>query len=161
MRLIIYNFDHLIKRFPTYQSNVEKILHGINETFGIDLIQSITENLNDLNFAEIANSAFNSLTTIFGNALMITFYVVFLFIEQSNFKAKIKLLFKGEQLDSILDLLADTEHSVSQYIGLKTVISLVTGTASYIVLLAFGVESAIFWAFLIFILRMVFCISTF
>jgi AI-2 transport protein TqsA len=153
MRLIIYNFDNLIRRFPSYQANVEKILHEINIRFGIDLIQSITHNLSELNYADIANTAFNSLTTLFGNALMITFYVVFLFIEQSNFKAKIRLLFKGEQLESMLDLLSDTEHSVSQYIGLKTIISLITGAASYIVLLAFGVESAIFWAFLIFVLN--------
>ncbi len=153
LRLIVYNFDNLIRKFPSYQTNVESILHTINDTFGIDLILSITESLNDLNLADIANTAFNSLTTIFGNALMITFYVVFLFIEQSNFKTKIRLLFKGERLTSILDLLSDTEHSVSQYIGLKTVISLLTGAASYIVLLSFGVESALFWAFLIFILN--------
>jgi AI-2 transport protein TqsA len=152
-RLMIYNFDNLIRRFPTYQGNVESILKTINNTLGIDVVQSLMESLNNLNYAELANTAFNSLTSVFGNALMITFYVVFLFIEQSNFKAKIRLLFKGEKLEPVADLLTDIEHSVSQYIGLKTVISLITGAASYIVLLLFGVESALFWAFLIFLLN--------
>jgi AI-2 transport protein TqsA len=152
-KLMIYNFENLIYRFPSYQGNVESILQTINKTFGIDLIRTITENLTNLNYADIANQAFNSVTSAFGNVLMITFYVIFLFIEQHNFKAKINLLFKDENRSSIKDLLYDIEHSVSQYIGLKTVVSLMTGAISYIVLLIFGIESALFWAFLIFLLN--------
>jgi AI-2 transport protein TqsA len=152
-QLILYNFENLVNRFPTYQPNYEKILSTINGKFGIDLVQSATDSLSKLDFAELANTAFASLTSLLGNLLMIIFYVVFLFIEQANFKAKIRMLFKGKELHAILDLLYDTEHSVSQYIGLKTVISLVTGAMSYVVLLLFGVESAIFWSFLIFLLN--------
>jgi AI-2 transport protein TqsA len=154
-RLIVYNFENLIERFPTYQSNFEKILRIINEKFGIDLVFSITQALREINVTDLANVAFSSLTSILGNALMIVFYVVFLFIEQTNFRAKIRLLFKGKELHTVLDLLNDVEHSVSQYIGLKTLISLITGLLSYVVLLSFGVESAVFWAFLIFLLNFI------
>lgn len=154
-RLIVYNFQNLIDRFPSYQSNFEKILQRINEKMGIDVIFSVTKALSEINVGDVANVAFSSLTSILGNALMIVFYVVFLFIEQTNFRAKVRMLFKGKELHTVLDLLNDVEHSVSQYIGLKTLISLVTGVLSYAVLLFFGVESAIFWAFLIFLLNFI------
>jgi AI-2 transport protein TqsA len=154
-RLIVHNFENLIARFPYYEANVEKMLLAINDRLGIDLMRTITEGVSDLNYAEMANAAFNSFSSLMGNALMIVFYVVFLFIEQSNFKAKIRLLFKGKELHTVLDLLHDVENSISQYIGLKTLISLITGVVSYIVLLLFGVESAVFWAFLIFLLNFI------
>ena len=152
-KMIIYNFQYLINTMPLYQKNLERILFQVNDLLGIDLIKTLTENLNQLDYSNIANSVFNSISLLLGNALMIFFYVLFLVIEQSNFSKKLKLIFKGEQLREVGELLNDIEHSITQYIGLKTLISLMTGVISYFVLLAFGIKSAFFWAFLIFVLN--------
>lgn len=160
-QMMVNNFEYLIKSIPTYQSNLESILTSINESFGIDLLKTISEKLNSLNYTAIFNSVINSLTSFLGNALMIVFYVVFLFIEQSNFKSKLHILFKGEDHSQVVQILQEIEHSITQYIGLKTVISIITGLACYIVLVSFGIKSSLFWAFLIFVLNFIPYIGSF
>jgi predicted PurR-regulated permease PerM len=51
------------------------------------------------------------------------------------------------------ETLAQIDHSISKYISLKTLVSLITGFASYIVLKLIGLDAPIFWAFLIFLLN--------
>jgi predicted PurR-regulated permease PerM len=45
------------------------------------------------------------------------------------------------------------DHSVQQYVALKTLVSLATGILSYFSLLFIGVDAPAFWAFLIFVLN--------
>ncbi|HCM78076.1 MAG TPA: AI-2E family transporter, partial [Cytophagales bacterium] len=51
----------------------------------------------------------------------------------------------------IQEVLNEIYQSTNKYITLKTVISLLTGGLSYIVLMLFGVDYAFLWAFLIFL----------
>jgi predicted PurR-regulated permease PerM len=153
--MMVSNFEYLIKSIPSYQENLETVLNTINETFGVDLLKTITEKINTINYSAVLNSVFNSLTSFLGSALMIVFYVIFLFIEQSNFKTKLHLLFKGESYQQVVEILNETEHSITQYIGLKTIVSVLTAAASYVVLLSFGVKSSLFWTFLIFVLNFI------
>ena len=46
-------------------------------------------------------------------------------------------------------------HSIGNYVGLKTVVSLLTGFLSYFALLFIGVDAPLFWAFLIFVLNFI------
>jgi predicted PurR-regulated permease PerM len=160
-QMIIHNLEFLIKSIPSYQSNLEFVLKSINDSLGIDLVKTISEKMSTLNYTGIVNSIINSLTSFLGNVLMIVFYLMFLFIEQSNFKSKIKLLFKGEEHQQIIQIIQEIEHSITQYIGLKTVISTITGLACYIVLISFGLKSSLFWAFLIFVLNFIPYIGSF
>ena len=50
-------------------------------------------------------------------------------------------------------ILRKIEDSISNYLRLKTYVSLLTGVLSYFVLLLVGVDGAPFWAFLIFLLN--------
>jgi predicted PurR-regulated permease PerM len=50
-------------------------------------------------------------------------------------------------------LVKKIDKSISNYIALKTLVSLLTGFLSYFVLLIIGVDAPLFWAFLIFVLN--------
>ncbi len=49
-----------------------------------------------------------------------------------------------------MEILEKIERSISRYVGLKTLISFITGLLSYFALLYVGIDSPIFWAFIIF-----------
>ena len=59
---------------------------------------------------------------------------------------------QNEQVDKLLEKIGG---SVSNYLRLKTLVSLVTGILSYIALWMIGVDAPEFWAFLIFILNFI------
>ena len=87
---------------------------------------------------------------------MIIFYVTFIFIEETLIEQKIKLMFTDQkQSENVLSILTKIDKSMSSYISLKSSISLLSTTFSYFILLAVGIESPLFWAFLIFMLNFI------
>jgi predicted PurR-regulated permease PerM len=128
----------------------------INDTFDINLRSLLGDYATDLDFAFILSTVVNSLTDILGNAFLIALYVLFLLIEESIFSAKLKAIFpESDRFERVDGIVRKIENAVTDYIGLKTLVSLITGVLSYIVLLILGIDSPVFWAFLIFLLNFI------
>ena len=53
------------------------------------------------------------------------------------------------------NLVNKIDHSIGNYVALKTLTSLMTGFLSYFALLFIGIDAPLFWAFLIFILNFI------
>jgi predicted PurR-regulated permease PerM len=60
-----------------------------------------------------------------------------------------------KKYNSVNQLVSKIDRSISNYIALKTLVSLLTGFFSYFVLIAIGVDAPLFWSFLIFILNFI------
>lgn len=155
-RILTGSIRNLARSYPRYQHNIKLISDLINSTFNIDLADMIKNYAGDLDFGSILGSIFSSLTDILSNTFMIFIYVLFIFLEEKYFFKKLRLLFAIEsQYDSVKEILSKIERSISRYIGLKTLVSLITGLLSYLTLMAIGVEAPIFWSFLIFLLNFI------
>lgn len=155
-QMLLINSQALINSFSIYQGNIDSLVAQINELTGINVSQTITDKLSDVEIAKIVNPILNSITGIMGNIMMVLFYLIFLFIEESNFKKKMHLIFSNpEKYTEIKVLLGNIEHSITHYIGLKTLISFISATVCFITLFAFGVNSPLFWASLIFIMNFI------
>lgn len=160
--MLILNSQHFIESFSNYQSNIDESLAQLNNSFGVDLSEKISENIQNFEISKVINPVLNSITGIMGSLMMVLFYLLFLFIEESNFKKKLHLIFsKPEKFEQIKRLLINIEHSITHYIGLKTLISFVSSSVCFIVLFAFGVDSPLLWSFVIFILNFIPIIGAF
>ena len=85
---------------------------------------------------------------------LIALYVVFLFAAQSSFSKKMEHLFPDIQRRAqAAKVGARIRTSVEKYIGVQTVISLMQTVISYIAMTALGLDNALFWALVIFILN--------
>jgi predicted PurR-regulated permease PerM len=154
--LLVYNIKALSHSSATYTANLDKMANMLNDTFNINLRSLLGDYATDLDFASILTTVVNSLTDILGNAFLIALYVLFLLIEESVFSVKLKAIFpESDRFDRVDGIIREIENAVTDYIGLKTLVSLVTGVLSYIVLLILGVDSPVFWAFLIFLLNFI------
>jgi predicted PurR-regulated permease PerM len=139
-----------------YSSNIERVADQINQLLGINMGEEAIKMLNDFEFESYLNSLFNSISEVIGSTVMITFYTIFLFFEEALFERKINLIFTNpEQKTAFSETINKIEESLSSYLTLKSLISLLTTTLSYFVLLAIGVDSAPFWAFLIFMFNFI------
>jgi len=155
-KMLSSSINSLAKSYPKYEANVDLLIHEANETFNIDLVEMMKGHLGDFDFGMILGSILNSLSDILSNTFMIIIYAVFIFLEEAYFKPKLKNMFEeGGRFDQVLGIMQSIEVSVAKYLGLKTLVSLITGVLSYIVLLIIGIDSPVFWAFLIFILNFI------
>jgi AI-2 transport protein TqsA len=154
VKMITNNIQMLSLNLKEYEANIDSSIISINNTFEIDLLQQLKGFTEGVNFSKLFKIILNSLRDLFSNAFMILLYVVFLILEESVFKHKIKAIYrKRESFLHATALLAKIDKSIADYLTLKTIVSLLTGGLSYLVLFFMKVDAPVFWAFLIFLLN--------
>lgn len=154
--VITANINALARSYKKYEANLDILIIQANEALNLDIMQTIKDHSGDFDFGAALSAIFNSLTDILSNAFMILLYALFIFLEQTYFRTKLKNLFpEPERFEKVSGILEKVDSSISKYLGLKTLVSFLTGGLSYIALLIIGIDSPIFWAFLIFILNFI------
>lgn len=152
--LISSNIQVLNSNREAYQSKIKGLAVNLEQSFNINIASKFTEFLGGLNFSEILGSLLGSISDLFGNTFAIVLYVLFMLLEESYFQIKLSSLFKNtDDFKNTKSIISKIEKSISSYISIKTLTSLLTGFFSFIALAIIGVDAAIFWAFLIFLLN--------
>ena len=81
-------------------------------------------------------------------------YVVFLFAAQSSFPKKMDDLFPDSEKRGQAAKVGDRiRESIEKYLSVQTIISLMQTVISYIGMTALGLDNALFWALVIFVLN--------
>ncbi|MFK8044392.1 MAG: AI-2E family transporter [Crocinitomicaceae bacterium] len=154
INVLVDNIALLGKQIPVYEENLKAVNESVLDSFDINIFDRIKNYAGDFKLTKILSPLLNSLSDIFANGFMVILYVLFLFLEETVFRQKLKKVFSSEkQFGEVSEILAKINESTSSYITLKTIISVITGVASYIALAIIGVDTPIFWAFLIFLMN--------
>ena len=153
-KIFTSNINALAVASQSYDTNISAIIEKLSVYMTVDVTDTLKAQLGKSNLSEVLSLIFNSLTELFGNLFMIIIYVLFIFLEEANFHKKLMLAFanKGQQ-EKISVVLDEIEASITDYLGLKTLVSFITGFLSYLVLLFIGIDAPVFWAFLIALLN--------
>ena len=95
-----------------------------------------------------------STDNVFSQIMMIIIYVAFLFAAQSSFPKKMDELFPDETRRARAGHVAiRIRTAVEKYLSVQTLMSLIQTVLSYIVMVSLGLDNALFWAMVIFILN--------
>lgn len=155
-QILVASTRSLTKSYAEYKQNVQVLAKNVRGMVDIDINEFLTEQLSGLDFASIFSALLNSLTDLLGSTVMIVIYALFIFLEEGNFGKKLRLLYPDkDKYDNALKMLNRIEDSVNQYLGLKILVSLLTGLLSFVALKIIGIDGPAFWAFLIFLLNFI------
>ncbi len=153
-KLLMVNINILTKSYSLYEGNVQVLINQINELFKINILEYFKSKSSSFNFGNILQNIIESITNLVSNTFIIIIYALFILLEETHFYAKLKTVISDhDHFTQLTDVLDKIDRSVSKYIGLKTLVSFITGFASYIALFFIGVDAPLFWAFLIFLLN--------
>lgn len=156
IEVLISNISELANSYEKYQTNLQKVLDTAKTTLDIDLEKRLTSIVQNFDVGSMVSSLVNSLSGFLGNMMMILIYALFIFLEETSIKEKIHKVFDTkENYDWFMKLVRQMGASLFNYLRLKTLVSLVTGILSYVALLLVGIDSPMFWAFLIFLLNFI------
>ncbi len=154
--ILLVNIRNLVDNYPKYVANIEVIIKNINDLFNINIIDNFKTQAEGFNLTKLVSNILQSLTDLLSNTFLIIIYTLFIFLEESNFSNKLKNVYTDKaRYNNLNHILLNIEKSIANYIGVKTMTSLSTGVLSYIVLLIIGIDSPLFWAFLIFIFNFI------
>jgi len=156
-QILLNSFNNIIKSHHNYDNNISELIKTINQQFNIDIHSYVKTQTSEINIGILAEKLFDAISNIVSSTLMIVLFAVFIFIEEIHLGNKLNQIFfySPKKLKKINATLHDIEWSVARYLGIKTLISLLTGFLSYVVFLFFNLDFAIFWAFLIFLLNFI------
>ena len=143
---------------PDYQQRLDvivaRLLRFAAENLNSD--QSI-ENLGDLvnpgwamGFAAII---LNGVKDVLTNVFLIFFTMIFILLEASTVSTKVEAAFgrRAESLESLRDFLSN----LGRYLGIKTVVSLMTGFLAWLLTWSLGLDFPLLWGMLAFLLNYV------
>lgn len=143
--------------FPKYGQKINDILVSISERLPIPSKELEPFNLMDqLNFNNIGNMLLSTLGTFVSflyNLFLILIFLVFILAGRGETEAKIFRSFNREQGETFIQIKNNIDTQIQRYLGIKTVVSFITGLLATVVLLFFGVDFAIVFGFLTFILN--------
>ncbi|MEM9293165.1 MAG: AI-2E family transporter [Acidobacteriota bacterium] len=152
--------DRFTNRLPFYEERVRTELMDL--TSQVKLPQVLDQNITvddllgevELSSAlSLAAGVLTSFSSAFGNFLLILATVFFMLLEASSLPDKIRSAF-GAKSDT-LDYLRRVTRDIKRYLSIKTVVSLATGALIGLWALIIGVDFALLWAILGFLLNYV------
>lgn len=152
--IISNSIKDLTASYGEYEPNIESIIKQLSGYLHVDILTAVKSVIGDFNYGSVLGNIANGVSGLLGDTFMIVIYALFIFLEESSLIKKSRKIFTTEKAYKRMNsILKKIEFSISNYLRLKTYVSLLTGILSYLVLFFVGVDSAPFWAFLIFLLN--------
>ena len=163
MVMILYTSgQRLITLYPRYEVRIREIYIWVALIFELpyDEYMSIFDNIwgqADVRtqVREMTLAFTNGLINFITNAFMVALFMIFLLFEAVYFREKLDNAFSGERAEKIKKISADVMTQVTRYLFIKFVISAFTGVVVGIGLWFVGVELAVVWGLIQFILNFI------
>lgn len=152
--VIAGQIDAVSAAWPNYVKRFEELLSEAVSAVGPDVASRVRETMAQFDLTSSIRSFLGSAQTFLVGLLLVLLYSAFLFVEARHAPQKIRTIFgTGDGADDVAEILSHMSSSLRQYFGVKTVMSVLTGLGSYVVLRLVGLDFPETWAFLIFLLN--------
>lgn len=155
LSLVINNANDLVEKLASYKisENLSNILHS-------DLLNSIDWKGYETTLKSNATTYISDFTTylssFFSYFFLVILYTVFVFSESANFKEKLTNTIQSkESLIQYVRKFREIDESITTYLVLKTFVSIITASITFLILLIIGVDAPFFWAFLVFLMNFI------
>jgi predicted PurR-regulated permease PerM len=152
----------LLTLYPKYEARLTEIYVWAARFFELSYNDQLSffENLWSQigirnNVRIITLSLSNNFFSFLRDALMVVLFMVFLLFEAVFFKEKLNRAFEGERAVQIKKISSDLMTQITRYLSIKFIISLITGLVVGIGLRIVGVEFAVVWGVIQFILNFI------
>jgi predicted PurR-regulated permease PerM len=108
------------------------------------------------NATSIAQIAGNVASSLVGDMVLVFIYVAFLIVSAGAFSKQLDEIFKRPKDRTRARLIGqEIRHTMEQYLWVQTALSIVSTLLTYVTLLIIGLDNALFWAFVIFVLNFI------
>ena len=144
------------RALPAYQARLDAIVKGMFEfiaaRFDSDLAVEGLRDIVDPGWAMgVVVTMLNSIREVLTNVFLIFLTMVFLLLEASSMPTKLNAAMGGN--DASFENQTDFLDNIGRYLGIKTLVSMVTGVSAGVLTWAIGLDFPLLWAMLAFLLN--------
>lgn len=161
--ILINGVNSFAEASPVYEEKIVRWL-GVGSAWARDALERLgleeyaLQPADAVNLPAVARFVAGSLGGVLsatGDLILASLYLIFLLMGSQSFPAKLKIAFRPEVSSRVGAALESIDANIRRYLAAKTLISLITAAIVTIILLAFGVDFAIFLGLLTFFLNFI------
>lgn len=161
--LLYSTVNAFVNAFPKYQDRLSLLLYEgsrITERLaadaGIRLEGMTLADVIDVSaIGSIVTSSAGSFVTLLSNLVLVLLFMFFILAGSGDVIAKLKSAVSLKQASTMAAMIETVDLKVRRYLIAKTLISLLTGVVTSLILLILGVDFALLWGFLTFLLNFI------
>jgi len=150
----VNNFSQVL---PDYQSRLQAgfgdLLAWLDRLGLHAPVDSLRSQIDPGAAMRLAKGVLTSLGGVLTNTFLIMVTVIFMLLEAASFPVKVHRAFGNAE--QTLTAFAEFAGGVNKYLAIKTLMSLLTGVAVWLMLLLFGIDFPVLWGLLAFLLNYV------
>jgi predicted PurR-regulated permease PerM len=139
-----------------YESNINGMILQVWKMLGLKVedAPTLSSVLTPGNAPRFIEPAINALQSLAGDGVLIMIYVGFLYVTSSGFSRKLDRIFvRPHDRERARLIGAEIRRMMEQYLWVQTALSIITTALTYVTLLALGLDNALFWSVVIFVLN--------
>jgi predicted PurR-regulated permease PerM len=150
--IITTNLAGVAATLPAYQYNFEQMSRRLFSLIPWGEPITVGNLMAGMDMGSITRIAVAEITNILGRGTIVAVYMLFLFLEQGSFGKKLETIIPNDKRrNDVKAIIARINSDVRAYLGIKTVVSVITALLCYAIFVAVDLKFASFWAFLIFV----------
>ena len=162
--LVVYaSFTSFADELPKYEAKFSVMFQNILQWFNIPLqdLNSYLHNfdwrraITGLSLPSYVSSGVGSFFQFLLNVFLVLLFMIYILLGRDSFYDRVRRAFASSGTDRVMVTVKNINDQIQEYLIVKTIISVITGVLATIVLLAFGVDFAVVWGMLTFLLNFI------
>ncbi|WP_299351794.1 AI-2E family transporter [uncultured Shimia sp.] len=142
--------------FPRYEQRFSQILSRVVALVGDKNYAAAESALSDLDISALASGAISSAGAFLSALFLVLLYLPFMMVERAPMNKKLELVARDAEFrEKLRKILSSMSVSLQRYVGIKSLVSLITGLGSYAFMKPVGLDFAETWAVLAFMLNFI------
>ena len=162
-KLVMVNVADFQSRMPEYETKFWDYAKVVLSRFDIskeqanEAFQTFLGKIrqSQFSFGSLIKSFSGSFFAFLGNVLWVLLFMAFILAERESFTRRLVNQLGKKKADPVLKSLEQINYAVQHYLGLKTLISFLTGVLVTIILTIADVDFALLWGVLTFVLNFI------
>lgn len=157
-RLAETNFESLTENWDQYETKLDELIETVHNNMPFPIPELKGKRVRDLlqmpKVDQLIDPARQLLGTFAGfitSTFVVLLYLVFLAAEVFSFSARARLAFGPARSDQVMHIIASINQAVGGYLAVMTLINLLIGLLTFIVLALFYIPFAPLWGLLMFL----------
>ena len=152
--LVAENGAGFVGKLMTDQAKLNKLLSGFAKASHFAIPRTVNQLLARIDLGQFLPAVAAGIQNLLSNGLYVRVYLGFLLAARGGFDRKMVRLFaERAERHEALQVFERVRDSLEGYVWIQTFCGGIIAVAAWFIMVAIGLESAFFWAFLIFVLN--------
>ncbi|MFA6498534.1 MAG: AI-2E family transporter [Desulfurivibrionaceae bacterium] len=162
--LLQSNIMEFVGQLPVFKQKLSEYAaielkpYGVSVEQGKEILDAFVGNIEGKKLEPLGSflqAAGGSFFHFLGNLVWVVLFLIFMLAERDGMENRLQNAFGHRRAGRIIKVGGRISQSIEQYLGLKTLISLLAGVLTAVALWLFGVQFALLWGVLAFLLNFI------